>query len=207
MPSSRSRSRYRRWYLASGEYVWNSGMFCFRADVLLDTAKTTCPDVYAAALACYAARPATTVRWSSRANLPRPARHLHRLRRYGARLAPRRGASARFDWSDIGSWKAVERAGGNRTSREPRARPGHPIGRATATSRATAAWSPRGGRAGPGRGGHRRRRAGGQSRPRPAGQAGGRPSARRASRQRHSPPDRAPPWGSFTVLEDAPDAR
>src|SRR6185436_9379999 len=40
-------------YLASGEYVWNSGMFCFRADALIEAAKATCPDVYDAALKCY----------------------------------------------------------------------------------------------------------------------------------------------------------
>lgn len=34
-------------YLASREYVWNSGMFCFRADALLDAALRHCPDVLA----------------------------------------------------------------------------------------------------------------------------------------------------------------
>ena len=94
-------------YLASGEYVWNSGMFCFRADALLDTAKTTCPDVYAAALACYAG--ATS--YDSPLEFPRDtflAQPDISIDYAVMERASRRAVvPARFDWSDIGSWKAV----------------------------------------------------------------------------------------------------
>ena len=40
-----------RAYVASGEYLWNSGMFCFGAGTLLAAAARTCPDVLAAARA------------------------------------------------------------------------------------------------------------------------------------------------------------
>ncbi|RDU61106.1 mannose-1-phosphate guanylyltransferase/mannose-6-phosphate isomerase [Helicobacter marmotae] len=33
-------------YLADGHYLWNSGMFCFRAEVFLKELKTHAPDVY-----------------------------------------------------------------------------------------------------------------------------------------------------------------
>src|SRR5438045_1893081 len=41
-------------YVLSGEYAWNSGMFCFRADALLAAAQQHCPDVLSAAQTCYA---------------------------------------------------------------------------------------------------------------------------------------------------------
>ncbi len=33
-------------YIASGNYFWNSGMFCFKAGVFLDELKQYCPDIY-----------------------------------------------------------------------------------------------------------------------------------------------------------------
>ena len=42
-------------YVASGDYFWNSGMFCFSAAALLAAAAQSCPDVLAAARRCYAA--------------------------------------------------------------------------------------------------------------------------------------------------------
>ncbi|MGA9422011.1 MAG: sugar phosphate nucleotidyltransferase, partial [Rhodanobacteraceae bacterium] len=41
-------------YVASGKYLWNSGVFCFSARSLLDAAARVCPDVLAAARACHA---------------------------------------------------------------------------------------------------------------------------------------------------------
>ncbi|MCY6379853.1 mannose-1-phosphate guanylyltransferase/mannose-6-phosphate isomerase [Hoeflea prorocentri] len=32
-------------YLKDGRYLWNSGMFCFRADTMLDAMTTHCPDI------------------------------------------------------------------------------------------------------------------------------------------------------------------
>lgn len=94
-------------YLASGEYVWNSGMFCFRADALLEAAKTTCPDVYAAALKCYAGATShdSPVEFARDAFLAQPDISID----YAVmeRAVRRAVVPASFDWSDIGSWKAV----------------------------------------------------------------------------------------------------
>src|SRR6185437_10774268 len=43
-----------REYVANGDYVWNSGMFCFRADALIAAAQDACPEVLQAAQSCHA---------------------------------------------------------------------------------------------------------------------------------------------------------
>jgi mannose-1-phosphate guanylyltransferase/mannose-6-phosphate isomerase len=94
-------------YLASGDYAWNSGMFCFRADTLLETMRTTCPDVLAAARACYAAVQghASPVEFDKDvfAALPDISFDYAVMERAARRAV----VPASFDWSDIGSWKAV----------------------------------------------------------------------------------------------------
>jgi len=94
-------------YLASGDYAWNSGMFCFRADTLLETMQATCPDVLAAARACYAAVQghASPVEFDKDAFAALPDISFD----YAVmeRAARRAVVPASFDWSDIGSWKAV----------------------------------------------------------------------------------------------------
>ena len=94
-------------YLASGDYAWNSGMFCFRADTLLETMQATCPDVLAAARACYAAVQghASPVEFDKDvfAALPDISFDYAVMERAARRAV----VPASFDWSDIGSWKAV----------------------------------------------------------------------------------------------------
>ncbi|MGE5167953.1 MAG: mannose-1-phosphate guanylyltransferase/mannose-6-phosphate isomerase [Deltaproteobacteria bacterium] len=94
-------------YLASGDHVWNSGMFCFRADALLEAMQTTCPDVLAAARACYAAvrGRASPVEFDKGAFAALPDISIY----YAVmeRAVRRAVVPASFDWSDIGSWKAV----------------------------------------------------------------------------------------------------
>jgi mannose-1-phosphate guanylyltransferase/mannose-6-phosphate isomerase len=94
-------------YLASDDYAWNSGMFCFRADALLEAMQTTCPDVLAAARACYiAVRERTSpVEFDKDAFATLPDISID----YAVmeRAARRAVVPASFDWSDIGSWKAV----------------------------------------------------------------------------------------------------
>lgn len=41
-------------YLASGNFLWNSGMFCFTAGTILKQMETCCPDILAAARTCLA---------------------------------------------------------------------------------------------------------------------------------------------------------
>jgi mannose-1-phosphate guanylyltransferase/mannose-6-phosphate isomerase len=94
-------------YLASGEYSWNSGMFCFRADVLLEAAQRHCPDVLAAAQACYASATGSgsPVEFEREAFLAMPDISLD----YAVmeRAERRAVVPAAFDWNDIGSWKAI----------------------------------------------------------------------------------------------------
>jgi len=94
-------------YVASGEYVWNSGMFCFRADVLLDVAAQVCPDVLAAAQACYAQATSqdSPVEFAREAFLAQPDISIdYAIMERAPKVAV---VPATFDWSDIGSWKAM----------------------------------------------------------------------------------------------------
>jgi mannose-1-phosphate guanylyltransferase/mannose-6-phosphate isomerase len=94
-------------YVASGDYVWNSGMFCFRADVLLETAAKTCPEVLAAAQACHAQaiNRASPVEFAREAFLAQPDISIdYAIMERAPRVAV---VPAGFDWSDIGSWKAM----------------------------------------------------------------------------------------------------
>jgi len=94
-------------YLLSGEYVWNSGMFCFRADVLLDVAAKTCADVVLAAQACYASAISkeSPVEFDKAVFMAMPDISIDYA--IMERAQKRAVVPATFDWSDIGSWKAM----------------------------------------------------------------------------------------------------
>lgn len=94
-------------YLAAGDHVWNSGMFCFRADALIAAAEKTCPDVLAAARACHASESgqSSPVEFAREAFLAQPDISIdYAIMERAKRVAV---VPARFDWSDIGSWKAI----------------------------------------------------------------------------------------------------
>jgi mannose-1-phosphate guanylyltransferase/mannose-6-phosphate isomerase len=94
-------------YVASGDYVWNSGMFCFRADALLDVAATVCPDVLTAAQACHAnaTNHESPVEFAREAFLAQPDISIdYAIMERAPKVAV---VPATFDWSDIGSWKAM----------------------------------------------------------------------------------------------------
>ena len=94
-------------YVASGDYTWNSGMFCFRADALIDAAAKFCPDVLEAARACHASATGweSPVEYSREAFTAMPNISIdYALMERAECLAV---VPARFDWSDIGSWKAI----------------------------------------------------------------------------------------------------
>lgn len=108
-------------YLASGHYLWNSGMFAFRADTLLEALRLTCPDVLSAAEAVVAG-----VDWHQDAVRLDPERFAAlpdiSIDYAVMERATRRAVlPASFDWNDIGNWKAVSELGaadahGNRRS-------------------------------------------------------------------------------------------
>jgi mannose-1-phosphate guanylyltransferase/mannose-6-phosphate isomerase len=94
-------------YLASGDYLWNSGMFCFRADALLAAAEKHCADVLAAARACFdsARNHDSPLEFDRDAFLAQPDISIdYALMERAARVAV---VPASFDWNDIGSWKAI----------------------------------------------------------------------------------------------------
>jgi mannose-1-phosphate guanylyltransferase/mannose-6-phosphate isomerase len=94
-------------YVASGDYVWNSGMFCFRADALLDVAARTCPDVLKAAEACHAhaINHESPIEFHREAFLAQPDISIdYAIMERAPKVAV---VAASFDWSDIGSWKAM----------------------------------------------------------------------------------------------------
>ncbi|MEO7323398.1 MAG: mannose-1-phosphate guanylyltransferase/mannose-6-phosphate isomerase [Dokdonella sp.] len=94
-------------YVASGDYVWNSGMFCFRADTLLDVAAQTCPDVLKAAEACHAhaMNHKSPIEFHRDAFLAQPDISIdYAIMERAPKVAV---VPASFDWSDIGSWKAM----------------------------------------------------------------------------------------------------
>lgn len=111
-------------YVESGDYLWNSGMFCFRADVLLAAAAVHCPGVLEAARACHAnARHGMgALEFDADAFAAQPDISLDYAvmeRADNVAVVP-----AAFDWNDIGSWKALSElddglepdASGNRVS-------------------------------------------------------------------------------------------
>ncbi len=94
-------------YLVSGDYAWNSGMFCFRADAFIAAAAKFCPDVLQAARACHASATSweSPVEYSRDAFMAMPNISIdYALMERAERRAV---VPARFDWSDIGSWKAI----------------------------------------------------------------------------------------------------
>ena len=99
-------------YLADGNHAWNSGMFCFRADAIITAAASSCPDLLAAARACYATADgsANPVEFDKEAFLAQPDISVdYAIMERAERVAV---VPASFDWSDIGSWKAISEVEG-----------------------------------------------------------------------------------------------
>lgn len=99
-----------RRYVESGHYYWNAGMFCFRVDVLLAAMAEHAPEVLERARAALAASPAVEPVALDRARFAEcPDISID----YAVmEKAPKRAVvPASFDWSDIGSWKAISELG------------------------------------------------------------------------------------------------
>jgi mannose-1-phosphate guanylyltransferase len=113
-------------YVAAGNFVWNSGMFCFTAATMLAALQRQAPDVLKAAQAAVERGVATTSK-PQRLQLDRLAFESARDISIDYAVMEKESGvlvlAGDFGWSDIGSWKAVaeefERdAGGNTTSGE-----------------------------------------------------------------------------------------
>ena len=94
-------------YLESGEFHWNSGMFCFQADVFLESLARYAPDVHRATVRVWEA--------TDKAQTPIefPAELFSQCPSISVDYAVMERADntavvvSDFGWSDIGSWKAI----------------------------------------------------------------------------------------------------
>ena len=94
-------------YLASGKYLWNSGMFCFQVQTILKALQESAPDVFEAAKACWE---------QSKTDMEPPEMNADRfadMPNISIDYAVMEKASSvavvacDFDWNDVGSWDSV----------------------------------------------------------------------------------------------------
>lgn len=96
-------------FLQAGNFVWNSGMFCFGVRAILAALELHAPDVLEQARAAWAASQET----ATDQKIALSAEAFARCRDVSIDYAVMEQADrvialpARFGWSDIGSWKAV----------------------------------------------------------------------------------------------------
>jgi len=95
-------------FLLDGTHAWNAGIFCFTPRTLLDALDSHAPDVLAAARAAWQARTtngAAAIEFDATSFARMPDISLD----YAVMEKARNTAvvEAAFDWSDVGSWKAL----------------------------------------------------------------------------------------------------
>lgn len=98
-------------YLAAGNFLWNSGMFCFKAGVVLDELAKHAPDVLKTSEACWNAMSEKNGAVESMLEIPAELFSAvpdisvdYAIMERSAKVAV---VPANFGWSDIGSWNAV----------------------------------------------------------------------------------------------------
>ena len=93
-------------YLAQGNYVWNSGMFCFSARAILEALQTYCPKLMDEARAAWS----QVSQEGQKFELPASFATLENISIDYAVMEKAQNISVipgNFDWSDIGAWSAV----------------------------------------------------------------------------------------------------
>ncbi|MDB5770197.1 MAG: mannose-phosphate guanylyltransferase/mannose-6-phosphate isomerase [Burkholderia sp.] len=96
-------------YLAQGNYVWNSGMFCFKASSILDAFETYNPALLEAAQSVWKNTPLEL----DKMVLPPTFNELENISIDYAVMEKAKNIAVipgDFDWSDIGAWNAVAEA-------------------------------------------------------------------------------------------------
>jgi len=100
-----------REYLAAGNFLWNSGMFCFKAGAVLDELAVHAPDVLKACESCWAEMKASVTRTDSMLEIPTEAFGEvpdisvdYAIMERSSKVAV---VPADIGWSDIGSWNAI----------------------------------------------------------------------------------------------------
>jgi len=100
-----------REYVDSGRYLWNSGMFCFRADAILEQFRRHSPVIYEKAQACWeetlaksqGSAPMIEIDADGFAAIPENSIDYAVMEKSDAVVV----VPGNFDWSDIGSWNAI----------------------------------------------------------------------------------------------------
>lgn len=109
-------------YLAQGNYVWNSGMFCFKASAILNAMEECSPVLLDAAKAIWKEIKSS----GDKTELPPSFKEIENISIDYAVMEKAKNIAViagGFDWSDIGAWSAVADASpaddnGNTTSGE-----------------------------------------------------------------------------------------
>jgi mannose-1-phosphate guanylyltransferase len=97
-------------YLASGNYLWNSGLFCFKAETILAQLALLAPDIFSAVKACW---DASTQNQELPDALEIDAKTFSTVTDLSIDYAVMEKADSvavipcDFGWNDIGSWNAV----------------------------------------------------------------------------------------------------
>ena len=98
-------------YVASGRYLWNSGMFCFAAGAMLREMRKHCPDILSATAACIAASRALDGKGVAQIELDSetfgkvPSNSIdYAVMEHSSEVAV---VPCSIGWSDIGSWDAL----------------------------------------------------------------------------------------------------
>ena len=98
-------------YIASGNFLWNSGMFCFKVGVLLEEMARYAPEVLDASKACWTITRKQAGLHDTMFDMPSEAFKVvpdisidYAVMERSDRVAV---IPAGFDWNDIGSWSAL----------------------------------------------------------------------------------------------------
>ncbi len=93
-------------YVKSGDFVWNSGMFCFKPEALLSAMKTHSPEIYSLSEKCWNQTDKqipTELEEKTFSQIPSDSID-YALMEKSEQVAVVR---CDFDWNDVGSWDAV----------------------------------------------------------------------------------------------------
>ncbi len=94
-------------YIESGDYSWNSGMFCYQVGALLAAMQATAPEVLSQSQVCFDSTDTlqTQIEFDLDQFMQLPDISID----YAVmeKAAKRAVVDSRFDWNDIGSWNAM----------------------------------------------------------------------------------------------------
>lgn len=98
-------------YLDSGRYLWNSGMFCFKAGTMLEQLKRHAPEIYQHAQICWEATNKANPNNMVMVEIDPPTFGAIPENSIDYAIMEKSGKVAvvpgSFGWSDIGSWNAI----------------------------------------------------------------------------------------------------